>query len=426
MIIWLASRYRPRLNPCRLVQVRGYSQKETVCAAYCHKMKFSMSNLSLSAPDQRLHKIALARQAVLLDGKCLPGAGTQGWIERSWQRCLASGKTPDQQVSFDMIAPAAKRRLVDVNRLLLQAAKPVLQSLTQAIASTRYFAVMTDAQGVVIDAQGLIDRSDPRADLLTRIGTDLSEARLATTAISAALTELQPVWLHRGEHFFDSNSVYSCAGAPLFGPDGACIGMLDLTGIEAVERPELKHLVAQSARSIENALTLGQLKSNTDLLIRLNWPGRALGDETDGLVCLDADGYVTAANQMARTMVPQLVPQLTTYGVRTVHASDLFAMAFTMLFDAARKQSNRSALEVPLWTGLRLHALAVMPSQVNETPAAHLASQASSAPPLKDIETALIRKAVDAARGNVMQAAKALGISRATIYRRIGANSKRH
>jgi transcriptional regulator of acetoin/glycerol metabolism len=44
---------------------------------------------------------------------------------------------------------------------------------------------------------------------------------------------------------------------------------------------------------------------------------------------------------------------------------------------------------------------------------------------LKDIETALIRKAVDDARGNVMQAAKALGISRATVYRRLGTSLKK-
>ena len=39
--------------------------------------------------------------------------------------------------------------------------------------------------------------------------------------------------------------------------------------------------------------------------------------------------------------------------------------------------------------------------------------------PLKDLETALIRQAVDDARGNVMQAARALGISRATVYRKL-------
>ncbi len=380
-----------------------------------------MPAVNPSVLDPRLQQIAAARQTVLYDGKSLLRMGTQAWIERSWQRCLANGKQPDQKVSFDAIAPAAIRRLIEDNHALLVTARPVLQSLCKAIASTRYFTLMTDAHGVVIDAQGPIDRSDRRADLITRIGTDLSERALATTAIGAALRELQPVWLHRGEHFFDVNSVYSCAGAPLFGPDGACIGMLDLTGIEAAERPELKHLVAQSARSIENALTLDCLLGQQDLLIRLNWPGRTLGDETDGLVCLNADGYVTAANQMARMIVPQL-----TTGRAIQHASDLFAMPTDMLFDAARKQSHKTALEVPLWTGLRLHAMPVMAGQAGVSAAAQLNLPAAAPAPLKEIETGLIRKAVDEARGNVMQAAKILGISRATVYRRLGSSIKKH
>jgi transcriptional regulator of acetoin/glycerol metabolism len=379
-----------------------------------------MSSLIPGTTDARLQQIALTRQAVLHDGKGMANHGSHSWIERSWQRALASGKRPDQPVIFDVISHSAMRRVRDANHALVRTARPVLESLSQAIASTRYFAILTDAHGVVIDAHGPIDRSDRRADLITRIGTDLSEHRLATTAISAALTELQPVWLHRGEHFFAANSVYSCAGAPLFGTDGACIGMLDLTGIEATERPELKHLVAQSARSIENALTLSHLKSAQDLLVRLNWPGRALGDETDGLVCLNTDGYVTAANQMARMMVPQL----TAGNNAALHASDLFAMPFEMLFDAARSPRQTGALEVPLWTGLRLHAMPLRMGQA--APAAvRPAAAAQAPPPLKDIETALIRKAVDDARGNVMQAAKALGISRATVYRRLGTSLKK-
>jgi sigma-54 dependent transcriptional regulator, acetoin dehydrogenase operon transcriptional activator AcoR len=39
---------------------------------------------------------------------------------------------------------------------------------------------------------------------------------------------------------------------------------------------------------------------------------------------------------------------------------------------------------------------------------------------LRDVEIALIRKAVADARGNVVEAAKALGISRATVYRKLG------
>jgi transcriptional regulator of acetoin/glycerol metabolism len=42
--------------------------------------------------------------------------------------------------------------------------------------------------------------------------------------------------------------------------------------------------------------------------------------------------------------------------------------------------------------------------------------------PLREVETALIRQAVLDARGNVLKAARALGVSRATVYRRLGGN----
>ncbi len=370
------------------------------------------------SPDQRLQQIAHARQAVLQDRKGASGLLAEPWIERSWQRCLASGKTPDQAVGFDTLSAQALRRTEEANHVLVQAARPVLEKLGAAIASTRYFAILTNAQGVVVDVNGAIDRRDRRAHLITRIGVDLSEDSVGTTAIGAALTELQPVWLHRGEHFFTANSAYSCAGAPLFGPDGRCAGMLDLTGVDTVERPELKHLVVQSARSIENALIQGRPH---ELLIRLNWSSHSLGDDMDGLIGVDSDGWVLGANPAAR----QMVPALQAGSPAAVHCSELFAMPYEMLFDAAKSGTlgDPQAIDVPLWSGLRLHALPMLRGQVDTT---GRLGQRAAAPglPLKDVETALIRKAVNEAKGNVMKAARALGISRATVYRRLGGKAR--
>ena len=369
--------------------------------------------------EQRLQQIAHARKAVLQGGKSQPGMLGEPWIERSWQRCLASGKSPEQAVSFDMLSPQTQRRTEEANQVLVQAARPVLEKLGAAIASTRYFAILTNAQGVVVDVNGAIDRRDRRVELITRIGVDLSEDSVGTTAIGAALTELQPVWLHRGEHFFNANSAYSCAGAPLFGPDGRCAGMLDLTGVDTVERPELKHLVVQSARSIENALIQNRPH---DLLIRLNWSSQNLGDDMDGMVCLDPDGWVTGANPAARQMVPALQKS----DASAVHCSELFAMPYEMLFDAAKSNplAYPQAIDVPLWSGLRLHALPLLHGRAPG--AGRLGGRGAPAPTLqlKDIETALIRKAVSDARGNIMKAARALGISRATVYRRLGDRPK--
>jgi DNA-binding NtrC family response regulator len=134
------------------------------------------------------------------------------------------------------------------------------------------------------------------------------------------------------------------------------------------------------------------------------------------MLCLDADGWITGANPVARQMVPGLQAS------ERVHASDVFGLPVHLLFDAARR--NLNTLEVPLWSGLRLSAMAVGAQRKNLP--AHYDSTAQSAGQvgLKDMETALIHKAMEQARGNVAQAAQALGISRATVYRKLGRKAR--
>jgi transcriptional regulator of acetoin/glycerol metabolism len=366
-------------------------------------------------PSARMDAIARARQVAMLERNAVPAGWVAPWVERSWQRCLHLGLAPQQPVVFDTVSQQQIQRTQDANQRLVQTARPILEKLGRAIVNTRYFAILTNRDGVVVDTSGAIDRSDPRADLITRIGTDLSERSVGTTAIGMALNELQPVWLHRGEHFYANTAVYSCAGAPLLGPDGACVGMLDLTGIDAVERPELKHLVTQTASRIENALVLAQAHS---LVVRLNWPGNTLGSDADGILCLDADGWITAANPIARQLGHHLATPGHAQGQGPVHVSEVFGIAFELLFDAVDRSDP--VLDIPLWTGLRLQALPL--ARADGAQAAQNNGGAPVRKPLalRDLEAALIRQAVDQARGNVAQAAQALGISRATVYRKLG------
>ena len=362
----------------------------------------------------RLDRIELARQTVFEQGHALSTGQVEAWIERSWQRCLSAGHQPHNAVEFAQITSQAMQRLEIENHDLLRAAKPILDKLGRAIANTHYFAILTNRDGFVIDVNGPIDQTDKRASLITRIGVDLSEKTIGTSAIGAALHEQHSVWMHRGEHFFNDNAAFSCAGSPLFGPDGQCIGMLDLTGIHVPERPELKHLTAQSARTIENALLLRQKHR---LLLRINWPGQALGEDTDGLITLDTDGGVLGANHHARAMVPQLMD----LAHSSLHCSDLFAVPFSMLFDASRR--SQAVIEAPLWSGLRLISMVQLPENEGHTVSLRPASQSASGTAgfgLRDLEAEVINKAIIQARGNVAQAARALGISRATMYRKLG------
>lgn len=361
---------------------------------------FSPPSAPLSVVRQQ--QIDAARHRFVEQGVAAGPVWSTPWLDRSWRRCLERGRRPLDPVAFEAVSQAAITHALEGSQPLLRAALPVIRSLARAMADTRYFAVLTNAEGIVIDVNGPVDRHDRRATDIARIGVDLSEAAVGTTAIGAALTELEPVWLHRGEHFFQSNAIYSCAGAPVFGPQGQCLGMLDLTGIDAPEQPALKHLVAQSARSIGNALALAQPHA---LLLRLNWPGQILGSDADGLVCLDAEGHITAANHAATEMLALDARW------QRLHGAEVFASPWENLYDLARSPTRQT--ELPLWSGLRLQVMATRdtPSQATRHPAPSL--------PLKEVETAFIRKAVQDAGGNVMEASKALGISRATIYRKL-------
>jgi transcriptional regulator of acetoin/glycerol metabolism len=89
-------------------------------------------------------------------------------------------------------------------------------------------------------------------------------------------------------------------------------------------------------------------------------------------------------------------------------------MPWENLFDAARRDDG--FYEVPLWSGLCLQ------TQAHRSADGHAPSAAarSSGKALRDVETELIRQAVVKAKGNVAEAARALGIGRATVYRKLG------
>lgn len=365
--------------------------------------------------DRRLKQIDRARQLVITEGHGLPAPGLgpqRGWIERSWRRCLEGGRRPEQRLEFDGVSASSIRANAECHHALLKTARPVLAALTRAIARTRYFAILTDAQGIVIDVALGADHDDRRIRAIARVGVNLSETSIGTSAISAALTELHPVWLHRGEHFFADTNVYSCAGAPVFGPDGRCMGMIDLTGILAEERPELMHLAAQAARCVENALTRQRPHA---LCVHMSWPGQAQGGDQEGLICLDAEGWIVSANQAAR----QMVPCLSGLSAQAVHANEVFAMSHAVLFERARLRelSETGPLEVPLWSGLCAQVLPELQGWSGK-----LGGPIASLNPLslRQYQAALVRHALRDAQGNVMQAARALGISRATLYRKLG------
>ena len=124
-------------------------------------------------PDQRLALIERARLSVLEARDSAPSPWLAAPIERSWRRCLAMGQDPHQRVTFEPVSASAIRQALEASQPLIQAAAPVIRSLSRAMVHTRYFAILTDARGTVIDVDGPVDRNNPRAAAIARVGVDL-------------------------------------------------------------------------------------------------------------------------------------------------------------------------------------------------------------------------------------------------------------
>lgn len=367
------------------------------------------------------HALLVQARQLLLEADCshaLLPSGLAPWLWRSWLRCMALGRHPAQRVEFEAVGPHALRHAQEQHQLLLQAARPVMTQLVAAVGAMRYFCLLTDAQGLVLEVQGPVDHRDLRALAVGRVGVDLSERGVGTSAIGATLAELSPVWLHRQEHFFDDLRDYSCAGAPVFGPQGECLGMLDITGIDVPERPELLLLALRCARAIEDRLLRALPHA---LLLRVNWPGGPLGQEGEGLMVFDAEGRLLGSNTVARQLVPR--PLQAPGEDSLMQSHELLALPWSHLIEHAR-QRPEAPLQLPLWSGMRLLALAqagplLRGPVMTGADTSRSASASTMATPLRTSELLLIQQAMQEAHGNVSLAARNLGLSRATLYRRL-------
>jgi len=254
-----------------------------------------------------------------------------------------------------------RRRALDE---VLFVAAPKLDDLFAMIGHCGCGVLLTDAQGIVIDSRlGSADVAAFRAWGL-HPGTDWSEAAQGTNGIGTSLAERRAVTIHRDQHFLAGNIGMSCIDSPVFGPDAMLVAALDVSSARADQTEGLNRLiegmVAQVARQIEADLFRAAFPRHRIVL--------AGGDDLVGaaLLAVDSDDVVVGATREAR---------------------------------------RRHALEP---TG-----------RLRPRPVVDLLGRGGGPGGLERAERAALVRALTRAGGNVSEAARSLGLGRATLYRRM-------
>ena len=286
---------------------------------------------------------------------------------------IASWRRSAQLHRLDPAALRSPRRLSDAElgdrreniEPLIRAAQPSLDRLYQAVGGVGCCVLLADRQGIPVDRRGA-----PCDDLTFRDwglwpGTVWSEESEGTNGIGTCLAEQRTLTVHRDQHFFTRNTDLSCTTAPIFDHEGRVAAALDVSSCRADLTEGFVQLialaVADAARRIEAENFRLAFPKERILLAPLG--ERAAG----ALLAVDADDLVVGASRSARA-----------------------ALGIT---------------ELGLARGLPVADL--------------LGSPAAETSDLDAAERAALRRALARAEGNVSAAAANLGISRATLHRKL-------
>ncbi len=246
----------------------------------------------------------------------------------------------------------------------LRVAGPQLDQLYTLLDLSGCNVLLTDAQGVVLDQRVSDSDAAQFREWGLCQGADWSESAQGTNGIGTCLAEGRQVTIHRDEHFRTRNTGMSCMDAPIWGPDGRLLAALDVSSARADQTERYNRLisaqVAQTARAIEA------------VFFRASFP--------DARIVVASDGAPDAAMLLA------------------VDKDDL-------AIGATRAARRLLGLE--------------REGAFRPRPAADLLGRNDDLTGFDKAERAAVIRALSRAEGNVSAAARALGIGRATMYRRM-------
>lgn len=243
---------------------------------------------------------------------------------------------------------------------LLDVARSGMESLFLQIRDAGYVILLTDAHGVAVDfiSNPLLDRELRQAGLY--LGSCWSEETEGTCAVALANLEQRSITVHHEEHFRVPYRTLSCSAAPLLGVDGQVQAVLDASALYSPDDKRSQHLVLQmvksTARLIENAQFLKQFDRN--LVLRLAGRRDFLEVATEGLLALDEEGRIVAANQAFLQSVGRTPAMLT-----GAHVEDVFNARMERLLGASLAHPEPLALRL-LHSGERCFALARGPRKL--------------------------------------------------------------
>ena len=182
-----------------------------------------------------------------------------GEIFRSWRRCFFDYRVDAGNSSAPHIVTSNELKVFrePMENLLVEAQEEI-DRVYAVLRQHGYVVLLCNREGVAIHHRG----DEAKASEFKRwgiwVGGVWSEETEGTNGIGTCVAEERPVLVHAGQHFRGRHTQLSCAGAPVFGPHGELVAVLDVSRVAAGEDQGSLLLVLDTvtvaARAIEERL----------------------------------------------------------------------------------------------------------------------------------------------------------------------------
>lgn len=247
---------------------------------------------------------------------------------------------------------------------LLRAAQASLDRLYLAVGGVGCCVLLADRDGVPVERRGSPGDDRTFEDWGLWTGNVWSEESEGTNGIGTCLADQRALTIHRDQHFFSRNTLLSCTTAPIYDHEGNLAAALDVSSCRADLTEGFVNLITVAVGDAVRRIEAENF--------RLAFPDArvVLAPTADNspaaLLAVDADDLVVGATRAAR-----------------------------LAFGLSHENFSR-----PM-------------------PAADLLGAGRTGDELSDVERGALQRALARVDGNVSAAAQNLGISRATLHRKL-------
>jgi len=267
----------------------------------CPTIQAEISARLTTAQQPESHADLVRRScAGLVDSPLGPPA--EPYVVRAWERCLSEYMLePDADPPSEYV----NRGILDERRAqlgsLTEIARTEMRRLFKQIAPSRYLVLLTDAEGLILEM--LCEPGDE--DSLRRVdlapGFIWDERHEGTNGPGTCLHDRRPTLVHRTEHFFARNVSMTCSAAPLWGPNGDLLGVLDASYFDCTDSRQSQvptlALVNTSSRIVEQAYFSSSFRDCW--ILRFHEQMELVNQLPAAMLAVDEGGIVRAADSAA-------------------------------------------------------------------------------------------------------------------------------